>query len=63
MAAAGVMREMPIAPERLWEPEQQAQACRERVIRDAVTEERAMDEVVRDRVRIPPDDQRDEQHD
>ena len=63
MAAACVMREMPIAPERLREPQQHAQACRERLIREAVPEERAMDEVVRDRVRIPPDDQRDEQHD
>ena len=59
---AGVMCEVAIAPERLRKSEQDAQRCSERLVREAMAEERPVDEVVRDRVRVPPDAEGDEKH-
>src|SRR5262249_14190542 len=59
---AGVMGEVTIAPERLRKSEEDAQRCRERPVRETMAEERAVDQVERDRVHVPPDAERDEEH-
>jgi hypothetical protein len=51
---AGMMRQMPVTPESLREPKQQAQADREKKVPDPLPEERTMNEIVGDRVGIPP---------
>jgi hypothetical protein len=58
-----VVGEVPLAPERLRESEQDSQASGERLIRQPVPEEWPVDEMVGDGVRAPPDAQRDDEHD
>jgi hypothetical protein len=54
-----VMRQVPVAPERLGHAEQQAQVRGERPVQGARAEERQMDEVVSDCIGIPPERKRD----
>jgi hypothetical protein len=54
---AGVVGEMTNAPQRVRKPEQPAQIEREERVR---SEERPVNEIVRDRVGIPPERQRDD---
>src|SRR5207237_973832 len=58
--SACVMREVPIAPQRLRKSKQHAQERPERLVRETMAKERAMDEVMRDRVRVPPHAEGDE---
>src|SRR2546428_43739 len=55
------MREMPIAPQRLRNPDEHADDRRGQLIGRAPAEQRAMDGVVGDRVRCPPHRQREYQ--
>jgi len=57
---AGVMRQVSIPPDRLGQPEQQAEEDRECGVRGRGSKERTVDEVVRDRVRVPPQAEPDE---
>src|SRR5262245_36404582 len=51
---AGMMRQMSFAPDRLGDAEQQAEVRREKRIQPAAAEETIVNEVVRNRVRVPP---------
>jgi hypothetical protein len=54
------MREMPVAPDRLWQPQKETQINGKPRICRATSEEREVDEVVRDGVRDPPETERDQ---
>jgi hypothetical protein len=57
-----VMREVARSPERLREPEYQRQIAREAGVQRSRPEKRPVDEVVRDRVRVPPHSDRDQRN-
>src|SRR6266567_962067 len=49
-----MMRQVPRSPERLWKAKQKREVAREAGVQRSRPEKRPVDELVRDRVRVPP---------